>query len=64
MAIPFETTDTFSKLPFWTKNEVFEPGFQTEWERVQEMRRLKHPLIRGGQWIETPKEPETVVIKG
>ena len=27
---------------------------ETEWERVQRMRKEEHPLIQGGQYKETP----------
>lgn len=35
------------------KKEVDEPGWEGEWDRVQRMRRERHPLIRGGNFRDT-----------
>lgn len=38
-----------------TRPEVSQPDWEGEWERVQRMRREKHPLIRGGNYVDTTK---------
>jgi len=47
--------------PFETLPECSDPGFEYEWPRVKRLRCEKHPLIKGGQWLETPRNPFTIM---
>lgn len=40
---------TYSGMPFFKKAECDDPEFEYEWDRVQRLRREKHPLIYGGR---------------
>ena len=58
MAIIQPTRGTVTGLPYHKKEASALPEWESEWQRVQRIRREPYSLARGGQW----RRPEQLTV--